>query len=190
MTKNFASLAGASALAFGLGLSTLPGTAHAGFFEQLFGGAPEPSPQAAPTPSYQYDQPSYFQDAPVRHRAKPKAVVDAKPKLQKPTDLMHDATLQNGDAVMTKGGLQVYTGEDGGSRHSKADFVALDDVSGMPKQARKALMAMDTTRNDPLQGSLNPDTIASGRSAAVASPIVSGHDIVDAAGKKVRYVGP
>ena len=117
-------------------------------------------------------------------------VVDEKPKLQKPTDLMHDATLQNGDAVMMKGGLHVYTGEDGGSRHSKADFAALDDVKGMPKQERKALVAMDTTRNDPLRGALNPDTIASGRSAAVANPIVPGHEIVDAAGKKLRYVGP
>ena len=117
-------------------------------------------------------------------------VVDDKPKLQKPTDLMHDVTLQNGDAVMMKGGLRVYTGEDGGGRHTKTDFVALDDVSGMPKEERKALVAMDTTRNDPLRGALSLDTIASGRSAAVASPIVSGHEIVDAAGKKVRYVGP
>ncbi len=190
MTNKIVSLAGASAIAFGLGLSALPGAAQAGFLEQLFGAAPQPSPQAAPAPSYQYDEPSYFQNAPVRHRAKRKMVVDDKPKLQKPTDLMHDVTLQNGDAVMTKGGLQVYTGEDGGGRHTKTDFVALDDVSGMPKEERKALVAMDTTRNDPLRGALSPDTIASGRSAAVASPIVSGHEIVDATGKKVRYVGP
>ena len=190
MIKNFVLLAGASALAFGLGLAALPGTAQAGFFDQLFGGAPEPAPQATPAPTYQYDSPSYFGDAPVRRHAKPKVMVDAKPKLQKPTDLMHDVTLQNGDAVMMKGGLQVFTGEDGGSRHSKSDFVTLDEVDGMPKQERKALVAMDTTRNDPLRGALSPDTIASGRSAAVANPIVSGHEIVDAAGKKVRYVGP
>ena len=190
MTKKFVSLAGASALAFGMGLATLPGTARAGFLEQLFGGAPESAPQAAPAPSYQYDQPSSFQEAPVRHRAKRKVIVDEKPKLQKPNDLMHDVTLQNGDAVMTKGGLQIYTGEDGDGRHSKADFVALDEVSGMPKQEHKALVAMDTMRNDPLRGALSPDTIASGRSAAVSTPIVSGHEIVDAAGKKVRYIGP
>lgn len=190
MTKNFASLAGASTIAFGLGLAILPSTASAGFLEQLFGGSPEPAPQVAPAPSYQYDAPRFFQDAPVRPRAKRKVVVDNKPKLQKPTDLMHDVTLQNGDAVMTKSGLQVYTGEDGNSRHSKADFVTLDEVDGMPKQERKVLLAMDTTRNDPLRGALNPDTIASGRSAAVANPVVPGHEIVDAAGKKVRYVGP
>lgn len=189
MAKNFASLAGASALAFGLGLAMLPGTAQAGFFEQLFGGAPTAAPQVAPAPSYQYDEPGFMQDAPVRPRAKRK-VVDAKPKLQKPTDLMHDATLQNGDAVMTKGGIKIYMGDDATGHHAKSDFEPLGDVDGVSKQERKALVAMDTTRNDPLRGNLNPDTIASGRSAAVASPIVPGHEIVDVGGKKVRYVGP
>ena len=192
MINKFSSLAGASAAALVLGLTVLPGTASAGFFDQLFGGSPEPVPQVAPAPapSYQYDEPSAFQNAPIHRRAKRKVALDEKPKLQKPTDLMHDATLQNGDAVMMKEGLHVYTGNDSESRHSKSDFVTLDEVSGMPKQEHKALVAMDTTRNDPLRGAMNPDTIASGRSAAVAEPVVAGHVIVDVGGKKVRYVGP
>ena len=188
MIKKFGSFAGASALAFGLGLAMMPGSAQAGFLDQLFGGAPT-APQAAPAPSYQYDEPSFMHEAPARPHLKRK-VVDAKPKLQKPTDLMHDATLQNGDAVMMKGGIEIYMGDDATGHHAKSDFEPIGDVDGVSKQERKALVAMDTTRNDPLRGSLNPDTIASGRSAAVSSPIVAGHEIVDASGKTVRYVGP
>ncbi len=190
MNKIFASRAGASAVAISLGVATLPGTAHAGFLEQLFGMAPQEAPQVAPAPSYGYAAPHFEQDAPVHHRTKRKVVVDNKPKLQKPTDLMHDVTLQTGDAVMMKGGIQVYTGDDRESRHTAADFASLDEVRGVPKQERQALAAVDTTRNDPLRGSLKPDTIASGRSAAVANPIVAGTEIVDARGAKVRYVGP
>ncbi len=188
MINKFGSLAGASALALGLGLAMVPGSAQAGFLDQLFGGAPT-APQAAPAPSYQYDEPSFMHEAPARPRLKRK-VVDAKPKLQKPTDLMHDATLQNGDAVMMKGGIEIYMGDDATGHHAKSDFEPIGDVDGVSKQERKALVAMDTTRNDPLRGSLNPDTIASGRSAAVSSPVVAGHEIVDASGKTVRYVGP
>ena len=190
MNKIFSSRAGGSAIAICMGIAILPGTAHAGFLEQLFGVAPQEAPQVAPAPSYGHDAPRVEYYAPIHHRAKRKVVVDNKPKLQKPTDLMHDATLQTGDAVMLKGGIQVYTGDDRDSRHTKADFAALDEVSGVSKQERQALVAMDTTRNDPLRGTLKPDTIASGRSAAVANPIVAGSEIVDARGAKVRYVGP
>ena len=189
MIKKLGPFAGASIIAFGLGLAMVPGSAQAGFLDQLFGGTPVAAPQVAAAPSYQYDEPSFMRDAPIRPHVKRK-VADAKPKLQKPTDLMHDATLQNGDAVMTKGGIQIYMGDDATGHHAKSDFEPLGDVDGVSKQERKALVAMDTTRNDPLRGSLNPDTIASGRSAAVSSPVVAGHDIVDASGKTVRYVGP
>lgn len=191
MIKKIASGTAASVFAIALGVCT-PATANAaGFFEQLFGMTPQSAPQAAPVPSYGYDQPQGYFDAPVvRHRAKRKVVVDDKPKLQKPTDLMHDATLQTGDAVMTKRGIEVYVGDDRDHKHNASDFEAVDSVQGMPKQERKALVAMDTTRNDPLRGSLTPDTIASGRSAAVAAPVAAGHPIVDAKGKTVRYVGP
>ena len=189
MTKKFSSLASASALAFGLGLAAMPAPAHAGFFEQLFGIAPQAAPQAAPVPAYGYDAPQSYESAPVHRHIKHK-VVDEKPKLQKPTDLMHDATLQTGDAIMMKSGLKIYVGSDGDGVHDKADFRPLDAVRGVPKEERKVLVTMDTTRNDPLRGALNPDTIASGRSAAVASPVSPGHDIVDARGKTLRYVGP
>lgn len=189
MNKTFAFRGFASAIVMCIGAFS-SGAAHAGFLEQLFGIAPQEAPQVSPSPSYGNDAPRYEQQAPVRHHAKRKLFVNEKPKLQKPTDLMHDATLQTGDAVMLKGGIQVYTGDDGESRHSKSDFASLDEVSGMPKQERKLLIAVDTSRSDPLRGSSSPDTIASGRSAAVATPIVAGTEIVDARGIKVRYVGP
>lgn len=188
--KIFASLTSASALALTLGMAALPGTAHAGFLDQLFGGAPEPAPQVMPAPTYQYDAPGYYQDAPVRHRAKRKVVVDSKPKLQKPTDLMHDATLQTGDAVMTKNGIEVYTGNDGDRQHAKDDFSSLNEIDGMPKQERRELVAMESARTDPLRADIGTDTMTSGRSAAIATPIVTGSKIVDARGKTVRYVGP
>ena len=190
MIEKFAKVAGASSLALALGVAALPGVAHAGFLEQLFGIAPQAAPTPAPAPSSGQDEPRYYPDAPVRHRAKRKVLVDAKPKLQKPTDLMHDVTLRPGDAVMMKGGIHVYAGDDGDEEHTKSDFQPLDAIRGLPRQERNALIAMDTTRNDPLRGALHPDTLASGRSAAVASPVVAGHDIVDARGKTVRYVGP
>ena len=190
MNKNIHCVSGVFALTFGLGLAALPGTAQAGFFEQLFGAAPQSAPPVL-APSYGYDGPRAFEGAPVPHRAKRKvAVADQKPKLQKPTDLMHDTTLQNGDAVMTKDGLRVYIGDEGAAKHKRDDFEPINAVDGMPKQERNALVAMDTTVNDPLRGALTPDTIASGRSASVASPVSAGHAVVDPRGKTVRYVGP
>ena len=103
---------------------------------------------------------------------------------------MHDATLQNGDAVMMQDGIHIYTGDDGDKQHTKTDFTALDDVDGMSKPQKNALFAMDATHDDPLKGALAPDTVASGRSASVAAPIAQGRPIMDAHGKTVRYVGP
>ena len=187
MTKSFA---GVSSLALGLTLTILPGAAHAGFLEQLFGVSPQSAPQQAPSSSFRENESSYYQDAPVHHRAKRKVIADGKPKLQKPTDLMHDVTLQPGDAVMMKDGINIYMGDESERHHAAADFAPLDAVDNLPRQEVKSLAAIDTTRNDPLRGTLKPDNIASGRSAAVANSIVSGHEIVDAGGKKVRYVGP
>lgn len=189
MTKNFASLASASVLAFGLGLPALPNTAHAGFLEQLFGIAPQAAAPVAPAPDYRYDAPQSF-DAPVRRRAKRKVALDDKPKLQKPTDLMHDTTLQTGDAVMMKGGIHVYVGDDRDMKHSKADFEPIDEVRGLPRQERRALIAKESFRGDTVSDGGKKDVVSSGRSAAVADVVARGHDIIDARGKTVRYVGP
>ncbi len=165
----------------------VPASAQAGFFEQLFGIAPQASPFES---GRSYEAPA----RPLEQRSTPhharKHVADAKPNRQKPTDLFHDASLRPGDAVMMKDGIHVYQGE-GGSVHDGRDFVAVDASRELNGRERAALVALDTTRNDPLRGrEVQPDTLASGRSAAVGAPVSAGFKITDARGASVRYVGP
>jgi hypothetical protein len=167
-----------------------PGTAQAGFFDQLFGGAApaEPSYTAAPPQQQQFD--SRSEPFVVPHRRVVKhIVVDDKPVLQKTTDLMHDKTLRPGDAVMMKTGIHVFTGHET-STHRTADFAKLDDARRMKPNERFALASMDATRNDPLAKGTAPDTLSSGRSAAVGTPVVAGVKFTDQRGKTIRYVGP
>ena len=194
------SITAAALTASAFALLATSGTAQAGFLDQLFGAPPAPA-----TPSYSYEQPS----APVdlarpqvrsrrhsmvmpTHLRQPKKVVASrdleKPVLQQTTDLMSDKTLRPGDAVMMKDGLRVYDGREA-SNHRATQFVALD-AAKLKAPERSALVAMDTTRNDPLRGTVTPDTVASGRSAAVGAPVVKGFKITDARGQSVRYVGP
>ena len=185
MRKQRRNIAASAFTAIGLGSGLFaPGVAHAGFFEQLFG--------LEPAPSTGYDRTERpYEPQPYRRAVRPKkaAAVDTKPKRQMPTDLMHDATLRPGDAVMMKGGMRVYEGDDQ-SKHDKRDFVALEAAPDVPKKPRAELVALDTTRNDPLRGTVTPNVIASGRSAAVGAPISQGYRITDARGKSMRYVGP
>jgi hypothetical protein len=173
-----------------LGVATLGFTAgaQAGFFEQLFGAPPPPQP---PAPSY------YQPEAPVagptpyvphRHEHR-REYVDTKPSLQKPTDLMHDKTLHPGDAVMMKTGIHIYTGREDALPNSD-NFVPLDDATRIKPAERVALAAIDATRNDPLSKGTAPDSLASGRSAAVAGPLVKGVEFTDQRGHTIRYVGP
>lgn len=158
--------------------------AHAGFFDQLFGGPPaapayDPgdAPQVGPS------------DAPVaRPRPRKRIVREIAPVKQTPTDLMHDKTLRPGDAVMMKDGVHVYDGPVARA-HDRSEFVPLAhaDVS---KGQRTALLPLDTSRNDPLRGRLTPDTLASGRSAAVGASLSQGYRITDPRGRSIRYVGP
>lgn len=183
-----ACLIGGSAMA--LFAIALPGTAQAGFFDQLFGAAPS---QPA------YNQPSYNEVPPqldgqpepflLQRRAVKRVAADDKPLLQKTTDLMHDKTLRPGDAVMMKTGIHVYTGHET-TAHKSADFSPLDQTPRLKPNERIALASMDGTRNDPLAKGSAPDTLSSGRSAAVSTPIVAGVKFTDQRGKTIRYVGP
>ncbi len=198
-------LKAAAVAAAAFGSLAVPCSAHAGFFEQLFGAPPSP-----PAPTYSYERPSTLDLAPAlprvsRHALAPSpfahrltrrvAARDIRPKangapvLQKTTDLMSDKTLRAGDAVMMKDGIHIYDGRES-AKHNIRQFVALDEAQDVKSAERSALVAMDTTRNDPLRSQVVPDTIASGRSAAVGAPAVSGFRITDARGRSVRYVGP
>lgn len=159
--------------------------ARAGFFDQLFGGPPA-------APAYQpYDAPGAApEDMPViRHHAHKHVAREVAPVKQTPTDLMHDKTLRPGDAVMMKDGLHVYDGPVARA-HDRDEFVPLAHAADLPKTERMALLALDTSRHDPLRGRMTPDTLASGRSAAVGAPVSMGYRITDARGRSIRYVGP
>ena len=169
-------------------LAMVPGPANAGFFEDLFGA--HSTPQAPP---------SFGDDALVggdglqapreihRHR-KHVAMRDDKPVLQKVTDIWHDQTLRDGDAVMMKDGLHVYTGPSG-EKPIARDLPRIDRAD-VPLKERALLVSMDTIRTDPPKSGMSLDAVASGRSVAVTSSAVPGYRITDARGKSVRYVGP
>ena len=184
----------AAPLALGLTLAAATvlasGSAQAGFLDDLFGGGTTQPTQ----PTYNYSAPQQMspdmQVAPKTHRAPKKIAAREVPQnKQRTTDLWHDKSLRVGDAVMMKDGVHIYLGSDG-ARHSAKDFVAIDNVDNVPKKEYAALTAMDTTRNDPLKTGAAPDTLASGRSAAVGVPVTKGYKITDARGNSVRYVGP
>ena len=168
-------------------LALLPGSAQAGFFEQLFGMQPAPEVQqpAVASPDVQF-APRRVHRAPVRRKVATAVVTDGR---QTPTDLMHDKTLHRGDAVMMKDGLHVYRGSAQGT-HEAHDFVPLDE-SGLPRKERLTLAAVDTTRASVADKDAGaPGSLASGRSAAVSAPISEGTMVTDPRGSKVRYVGP
>ena len=190
-TRKLVNRRGSVILAIGVlaGLATAPTGAQAGFFDQLFGVFQAPAPAAQPSYSYDRAQRNVSGSFAARRAHKRVAIVSDKPVLQKTTGLMEDKTLRRGDAVMMKDGLHVYAGS-ASSTHDDEDFVALDDARHISDKARLELASMDSTRNDPLRHGNQPDTLASGRSAAVGSPIVAGYRITDAKGTSVRYVGP
>ena len=188
--RKLVSRRGQTVLAIGVvaGLVTASTGAQAGFFEQLFSGFQAQAP--APQPSYEYNPAPRMSARPqVHHFRKRVASVSSKPVLQKTTDLMDDKTLRSGDAVMMKDGLHVYAGPES-SNHERDQFVRLDEAHRLSDKERVRLASVDTTRNDPLMHDNQTNTIASGRSAAVGSPIVAGYRITDVKGESVRYVGP
>ncbi len=189
--KKLVSRRGQVVLAIGVvaGLATASTGAQAGFLEQLFSGFQVQAP--APQPSYDYNPvPRAFRVPYQAHRVRRHvASVSDKPVLQKTTGLMDDKTLRPGDAVMMADGLHVYAGHES-STHERDEFVRLDEARHLSDKERVRLASMDTTRNDPLTHDNQTNTIASGRSAAVGSPVVAGYRITDVKGASVRYVGP
>ena len=178
-------------LAAGTALS--PASAHAGFFDQLFGGGtPTPEPQQVQPDGggYTYDQLNQgYSNIPSRPRAKKKvAAVDRKPVLQKTTDLMSDSTLRPGDAVMMKSGVHIFSGESDG-HHDKSDFVALDAARHVTKDAKGQLVALDVAHRAPMDYATSTTTMLEGRSVG-GREISEGYKITDVRGRSIRYVGP
>jgi hypothetical protein len=155
-----------------LGLSG--GGARAGFLEDLFGAF---SGERRAVPSRDYARPeqravrrqvSSLSYLPRQHRkaARPgsggmaTAGPEAKsglcygarsqaPDLTQPDVILHDATLREGDSVMTAQGLRVFQG---GSAcpHKESDFLALADARDIPKSKRGALVAIEKAVKTPI----------------------------------------
>jgi hypothetical protein len=170
----------------------LPSTAEAGFFDQLFGGGP--------SHSFFGDQPAIQYRAAPRHIHHPRKIVEEKPAVQTPTDLMHDETLHYGDAVMTTSGIKIFTGERH-YVHDMDDFTPLKDVRMKPKEkmalaeinAARTGQALETNSSDQNaldQKSKTAPDVVTGRSAAVVTPAAKEVMINDHDGKPIRYVGP
>jgi hypothetical protein len=111
----------------------------AAFFRQQFGigdGAPEPSVSA---PSF--DEP-VSRPLVVRRHRRPAVHVEAKVGPVGPVSIYDDRTLRAGDAVMTAKGLRVFVGGHG-APYTDADFVAVSEADGLPRQVEKALLVID-----------------------------------------------
>ena len=181
------------AIALAAGTALAPASAHAGFFDQLFGGGTsEPAPpQAVPQGGgFTYDQMDQgYQAIPQRPRAKKKvAAVDRRPVLQKTTDLMSDPTLRPGDAVMMKSGVHIFAG-DSDSHHDSRDFVALETAHHVAKDTKGQLIAMDVAHRAPMDYAASTTTMLEGRSVG-GRAISDGYKITDVRGRSIRYVGP
>jgi hypothetical protein len=159
----------------------VPATAQAGFFDQFFGGQPQPF--------FGFQRFGGPAGAPVGRRFHhARAVVDEKPVRQMPTDLMHDKTLRYGDAVMMETGISIFTGERKAS-HDRDDFSPLQGARVRPGQ-KIALGAVDVTRLDSVTAPKSSGGLVSGRSSTVTMPVAKGVMIQDPSGKSIRYVGP
>ena len=148
------------------------GGARAGFLEDIF-GAFSGEQRAAPSRDYGYSERrarrqasslSYIQ----RQRRKaahspsdgmatagPEAsglcypARERTPDLTWPDVILHDATLREGDSVMTAKGVRVFQG---GSAcpHKESDFLALADARDIPKSKRRALVAIEKAEKAPI----------------------------------------
>ena len=153
---------------FAVGLSG--GGARAGFLEDLF-GAFSGEQRAAPSNQYterrvrrQASSLSYIQR---QHRKATHSPSDGMatggpeaiglcyaarqhaPDLTQPDVILHDATLREGDSVMTAQGVRVFQG---GSAcpHKQSDFLALADARDISKSKRGALLAIEKAVKTPI----------------------------------------
>ena len=77
------------------------------------------------------------------------AVRPKTPDLTQPDAILHDATLREGDSVMTARGVRVFQGG-GACPHKESDFLALADARDIPKSQRRALVAIEKAVRTPI----------------------------------------
>lgn len=122
-------------------------SAQAGLFDFLFNPAP-PQQMEGPPPREVWPQPPQ-DEIPVE---RPRSVVTQKPTNtslcckngENPRSaIMADPTLQPGDAVMTAGGISIFQGEPGATRHAPSDFASLAQAQTLSPENRAKLQTMD-----------------------------------------------
>ena len=67
------------------------------------------------------------------------------PKLQRTRDILDDETLRDGDALMAKDGIRIYSGGRS-ARHTAAQFVPLGSARHVGKDTRALLIALNDAR--------------------------------------------
>jgi hypothetical protein len=171
----------------------LPGSAQAGFFDELFGQLFRPPvyrsyrPWGA-APGYRQRWHHFGHRLGRNSAARGRIIVTKKTdeavKPREPVNIMEDESLRFGDAVMTEAGIRIFVGDSGDS-HDPEEFRRPSEVRGLSKIERKALAALDTlgSASDANGG------IVTGRSATDRK-ITVGEMITDAKGRTIRYVGP
>ena len=174
----------AIAAAAGLALTVPFSAANAGFFDFLF--APQPAQTAAPVyrpaPHFHYHyQPKrkvvsrHAKFADDRTHPSPVRLVSS---------FMDDDSLKDGDVVMTRDGIRIFTGASG-AHHTSDDFAKISEFRHLSSQKRTTLLAIDAG-----SAAAEPSSaLLAGRSAA-DSGLSAGEMITDPRGNKIRYVGP
>lgn len=171
-----------------------PNIAQAGFFDFLFG--PPQTQSVRPYDAY----PNHFRRHADRNfhwrahnfAARRKLVVadrrDHPVGPHAPTDLMDDASLHSGDAVMTQAGIRIFVGYSG-SHHEPEDFRKISEIKKLSQRERSALAALDAPGSITGRQTAGEHGIVTGRSATEDN-ITVGQTITDPNGRTIRYVGP
>jgi hypothetical protein len=100
--------------------------------------------------------------------------------------LKKDATLREGDAVMTRSGIRIFAGTSSGE-HQTDEFAKLEEAKGLSPAEQTALAAIDAPYGE--IKSASADELMTGRST-VANSSVAWKWLRDPKGRLVRYVGP
>lgn len=179
----------------GLALTVaLPRPANAGFFDFLFGQsgtgwnpfAPnqgQVAPQSQAVPSTRKHKTAHARPRPTfEDKARRSGVHQPSP------DLMDDASLRDGDAVVTPRGIRIFTGASG-AHHGPEDFASLSEIKGLPGPKRSALAEIDATYLARGPAPARKPESATGRSA-VGPRVEAGTMLTDPKGRTIRYVGP
>ena len=105
-----------------------------------------------------------------------------------PTDLMDDASLHRGDAVMTQAGIRIFVG-DSSDHHQPEEFRKISEIKKLSQRERKALTALDARGANSGGQTAGQSDMVTGRSATEHN-VAAGETITDPNGRTVRFVGP